>query len=59
MKEKLSVLDVKEIVWREGLEYAIIDYINADDIQDQKLRLLWSIAENAVNDVSNYLEDNL
>lgn len=47
--------DVLDIVENEGLEYAILDYMTLDDIEDEELRELCKEAEGALGRVQKKL----
>jgi len=40
----MDIREVADIVDSEGLGYAIVDYMNGDEIEDQELRDLWKQA---------------
>lgn len=52
---KISVEDVASIVEVEGLGYAIGEYIDAEGIDDKALAELWGEAQNALDEVKEYL----
>ncbi len=49
--------DVRDYIAYEGLGYCIYDYIPAEGVKDQKLRVLWRIARKAMQNIVTYLED--
>lgn len=50
-----SLDDLAEIVWREGLEYAIECYVTAENITDPVMRAVWMEAEKAIKKVRDLL----
>ena len=60
MNEKLkSIQEVAMIVQIEGLEYAITEYLSADNIEDAVLKDLWKKAKESIRNVDKYLGDIL
>ena len=60
MNEKLkSIQEVAMIVQIEGLEYAITEYLSADNIEDVVLKDLWKKAKESIRNVDKYLGDIL
>lgn len=60
MNEKLkSIQEVAMIIQIEGLEYAITEYLSADNIEDVVLKDLWKKAKESIRNVDKYLGDIL
>jgi len=60
MNEKLkSIQEVAMIVQTEGLEYAITEYLSADNIEDVVLKDLWKKAKESIRNVDKYLGDDI
>lgn len=51
----LSINDVLDIVDKEGLGYAVQDYLDKEEIDDDELYDLWEEAERALNALDRYL----
>ena len=49
--------DVANIVVREGLDYAIRDYIDFEDIDDSRLSILWEEAQEILDKIIEFLEE--
>lgn len=56
--EKLSNDEVAEIVFNEGVGYAVACYMSSDSIVDPKLAKLWDEADLALNNLTEYLFPN-
>jgi hypothetical protein len=50
-----SVSDVKEVIEQEGVVYTVMDYLSIEYIDDEKLRLLFTDAKQALEGIENYL----
>jgi len=59
MSELKTIEQVGEIVGVEGLEYAIMDYLNPSKIEDSELRRLWDEARIAIEKVDLFLKYKL
>ncbi len=53
--DKVSNEQVVEIIETEGLGYAIGEYLNADNIEDETLATMWEEAQNLLHEIDNYL----
>lgn len=58
-KKKLTVAQVGEVIESEGLGYAIQSYLSADRIADHDLADMWERAANLLNEIEQYIEDNV
>ena len=52
----MKVDEIKSIVDREGLGYAIMEYLPSSSIDDHRLASLWEKAYRAILDVDYYLD---
>jgi len=57
--KKLTNLDIAHIVDREGLGYAITDYIGSTNFEDKDLAKLWDQAQNILGQIEIILEKAL
>lgn len=48
--------DVKDIIESEGLDYAIMDYMDLDEIEDEILREFCKEAKESLTKIKNMLE---
>lgn len=58
MKKK-TIKEIGEIVFSEGLEYSVTNYLSAENIQDEELSKLWKAADLAMIAVNEYLKKEL
>lgn len=58
MKKK-TIEEVGVIVGTEGLGYALQDYLNSQNIENEELSILWRQAQEAMNKVENFLKKEL
>ena len=56
---KKTVEDVGNIVGTEGLGYAVEDYLNANNIENEELSELWKNAQIAMGFLRAFLYENL
>lgn len=56
--EKMSVEEVRDVIESEGLDYAIMHYMSADNIMDETLRKYWTKAAEYLNKITDYVEEN-
>lgn len=54
----ISVNDVDHVIKMEGLDYALEHYVNAQRIEDDKLRALWINARIALHELTTYIKEN-
>lgn len=52
-----SNVEVAEIALYEGLEYAVCEYLNPGQIEDEILKILWEEAKIALTNLQNFLKD--
>ena len=55
-ESKKTIEEVAQIVDAEGLDYAIMEYMSADSIEDPALKQAWEEAYAALWKVENMLE---
>ena len=53
---KYNVEDVRNLFLRESVGYAILDYLDAKNIEDAKLSELWQVAHDSMVNVIDYVE---
>jgi len=53
--EKLTIMEVNNIVNEEGIGYAVFYSIRSDNIEDEQLAELWKNASAAIAKVDYYL----
>lgn len=56
MSRNLTNEQVASIVDSEGLDYAILHYMKAENIKDDELRSAWNKAHGALNEIQSILE---
>lgn len=56
---KYTIEEVVDRVNLEGLDYAIQHYLSDDKIDDPKLAHMWSNAKAILNEIENYLEEEM
>jgi hypothetical protein len=56
MDDSYDNAEVRDVIEREGLEYAITGYLSADNIKDPKLRKMWNKARVTLEAIQEYLE---
>lgn len=56
-KKKLTACDIVGIVEQEGLDYALMNYIDPKDVIDPKLAKLCKIAQDALKEIELILEE--
>ncbi len=54
----MNIEEVIEIVREEGLQYAILDYIEPEEIDNPELRFLWEEAQDVLKDIISIFESN-
>lgn len=59
MPTKKTKQEVADIIEMEGLGYAITDYLDADNIEDEELSILWGRADAAMKLIMRKLEEYL
>lgn len=52
----MTTKEVADVVDTEGLEYAILHYLDEEDIDSPKLRRAWAKAKKSLNDLIEILE---
>lgn len=52
---KLSIEQVADIVGKEGLGYSVCEYLNADRIENKRLRDLWKQASECMQEIREIL----
>lgn len=57
--KKYTTEEVADIVYNEGLGYAVQFYMSAKDIGNPELAREWEIAKTALNNINNILKDYL
>lgn len=55
MSKKWSIEDIASKVENEGLGYMITDYLGSDSIEDEELKELWKVAEEALDKIEEIL----
>jgi len=48
--------DIGEIVYIEGLGYAIQSYLNSEDIENEELKIKWKQCAKLMNEIENILK---
>jgi len=51
-----TIKEIQAIIEQEGLGYAVLWYVNSEDIADKRLSELWSRAEDVLDDIMEYVE---
>lgn len=55
-ERKYNIQSVAEIVHKEGLGYSIHSYLNAKQIEDEKLSQMWKECSDKMQEIGNYIK---
>ena len=54
--KKITIEEILDMVWNNGLEYTILEGINFEDIEDNKLKKLFQQAYESLKEIDSILE---
>lgn len=54
-----TIEEVKDIIIKEGVGYAVEEYLNPDSISDPGLSELWKNAQESLTKIRDYIMDEL